>query len=265
MGQDPTMKNLTLTLSDGSLITLDNVPGNLALSVETIGIDGTTDLVASIIRQLADKLQQEGKLTPEQANQLSNLSNAGHDLGLIQQMIEDRKKSCHSDLTCLVTSKFIWHGKEYHYQNMSTMMSANGVSAKVDQAMRSLKVDGKADILVDASSPDFREIPMFESIDARSMGSAMKNLGDMYLEAKRSGALNDPAVKSLVIQLTSQIAQLSWIESAHGSFLAEKFEAGENVPTELPNEIVTSELSHAKSANICNTSAHNSDSGIQCN
>ncbi len=81
------MATLTLTLSDGSKIALD-YPINPAKSVDTIGANGTTELLAQTLMKLAQKLRDEGKITQDQFYLFQSVSNSGHNIATLQNGVE---------------------------------------------------------------------------------------------------------------------------------------------------------------------------------
>lgn len=264
MGQNPLMSSVALSLADGSEITIDEIPNDLAMSVETVGADGTTDLLASAMTQLADKLLQAGQITPDQANAIRNLSNAGHDMGLIQKMIDNQVNLCHSDVNCLMKANFKWKGQNLVYPDMAMLMGAGGHSSEVDTALYHLTPQNKQNLIVNTSQTNVSDISYFGSQNSTYMGSAMKSLTDSFLTAQNSGALKDPAVKSLVDKMTSQIMLIAGNSAYSGTLLTEKYAARQPVSADFLHQDLMSQLSHNKSLNICNTSTNNKDTGIRC-
>ncbi|MBY0405024.1 MAG: hypothetical protein K2X66_14080, partial [Cyanobacteria bacterium] len=88
LGSNPYTQTVLLTLSDGSSLDLENYPTDINSLVETLGPNGTTDLLVDAIRQLAQKLLAKGEITQAQANQLMALANSGHSWSNTQGVIE---------------------------------------------------------------------------------------------------------------------------------------------------------------------------------
>lgn len=91
----PGSVNLTFTLQRGqgvSEITIPNYPANLAAALETAGADGTSRKFAAFLAQLADTLEKQALISPNDAALLRNLSNNGFELAELHEGLD-------SDLT----------------------------------------------------------------------------------------------------------------------------------------------------------------------
>jgi Flp pilus assembly pilin Flp len=79
----PNSNNLAFDiLQDGKTIhfSIPSYPDSLKSAVETVGTDGTTQNYAMTLKLLADKLEQEGVLTPDKAQLIREIANSGFQL-----------------------------------------------------------------------------------------------------------------------------------------------------------------------------------------
>ncbi|MBY0403404.1 MAG: hypothetical protein K2X66_05865 [Cyanobacteria bacterium] len=95
-----------ITLKDGTQLNFLNFPTDAGLLVETLGPNGTSELLTNTLRQLGQRLFNEGKISQDEANQFSALANGGHTLGqgvqaienINNQCIQENKKDCSDEL-----------------------------------------------------------------------------------------------------------------------------------------------------------------------
>jgi hypothetical protein len=100
MGKNPSLQTLTFQLPDGTSITLDDFPASMSALIETEGVNGATEKYLNAIRELADKLLAEGKITEAEANQIKALSNLGFDMADTIAMAEQAGQACGTNRTC---------------------------------------------------------------------------------------------------------------------------------------------------------------------
>lgn len=67
----------TLTNPDGSVMILSNVPNNIPLQIETVGVDGTTKQYAEVLNQLADQLIETNQIDSDTADLIRAMANKG--------------------------------------------------------------------------------------------------------------------------------------------------------------------------------------------
>ncbi|MBY0404294.1 MAG: hypothetical protein K2X66_10375 [Cyanobacteria bacterium] len=68
--------------------TIPNYPDSLKTGVETMGADGTTQSYATLLKKLADKLEEEGVLTPDKAQMIREIANSGFELSTRQAEVQ---------------------------------------------------------------------------------------------------------------------------------------------------------------------------------
>ncbi|HEY9686007.1 MAG TPA: hypothetical protein V6C52_03435 [Coleofasciculaceae cyanobacterium] len=162
------LSTVTIKLSSGEEITLEQYPADLNKSVATSGANGTTEMLLANFDSFVYQVKAADNLTPEQNNILAALSNQGH------KMADIIKKG-------------------------EILAASTGDPKEVSGVVWSL-----------GWSP--------------SMGyfDDSKPLLDLYNQADTSGALADPAVKSVVSTLVSQILNISnGVETAAWSLASE--------------------------------------------
>ncbi|HEY9686008.1 MAG TPA: hypothetical protein V6C52_03440 [Coleofasciculaceae cyanobacterium] len=224
------LSTVTIKLSSGEEITLDQYPADLSKSIATSGANGTTEMLLANLDSFVSQIKAADNLTPEQSSILAALSNQGH-------MMADMIK--------------------------------------------------KGEILA-ASTGD--PLAVAESVGALGWtpnggyhGESQAFL-DLYNQADTSGVLADPAVKSVVSTLVSQILNVSnaaetaawYIQGTSTSVTVEDFwavttrdlnESGlsEMTPTSIDSllNLDPAMLVHEDSAGIC-TVGGKTDTGTSC-
>lgn len=113
MGSNPYLQSVPITLSDGTVLMLENYPTDLAKAIETLGADGTTDLLAANLEALVRQLREQGKISDADANQLLALANQGHRLAKIQSLIGDKVSASGDDVNLFLNTPIEFDGKIY--------------------------------------------------------------------------------------------------------------------------------------------------------
>lgn len=227
------VKGVTLTLSNGQQINLNNFPTHdLQTSVSTTGANGTTLTLANTLTSIAQNLLTEGVITPEQASSLEALANQGHTLAQIARIVENAAKSATSTQEYLNT-KGVINGKTYTVNEIGDSLIGY-------------------DIMDGVTMPD-------NPLDPRLYrGSELQHFVSLYEDALNSGALSEPAVKSTVTELASQIAVLN-----QSVAMADWGVAVEGNAVNQFNNLTVSSITHYKSAGIC-TAGSGVDTGVSC-
>jgi hypothetical protein len=76
----PNSNTLSFDISENGKtvhVSIPNYPDSLKTGVETVGADGTTQNYAATLKTLADKLEEEGVLTPDKAQLIRDIANTG--------------------------------------------------------------------------------------------------------------------------------------------------------------------------------------------
>lgn len=83
---DPNRQTVMVTLSNGNTLSIPNYPMNLAQSIETLGPNGTTDILADSLMAVARQLKDS--IPEDEFNQLKALSEQGHRMAALQGLLE---------------------------------------------------------------------------------------------------------------------------------------------------------------------------------
>ncbi len=84
-----TYQSVSITLSSGQTITLDNFPVDVKSIVDTSGANGVTRIYAAQIQSLAQALKTNGTISADQASVLEKLANQGHRIARAENAIEE--------------------------------------------------------------------------------------------------------------------------------------------------------------------------------
>ena len=118
-----------ITLSDGTVLNLSNYLGDPAATVQTAGANGTTDILASSLSEIANQLLAQGKITATQANWLQKLANEGH-------LIADSEKLA-ADAFASGTTALLPQGMSDH-DAVFSQLKTNALSTPLDPAAEAL-------------------------------------------------------------------------------------------------------------------------------
>lgn len=231
-------------------------PSSVEAIQETVmvsGSNGATKSLASVLAAYAKQLQANGEITEEQADGLIHLSNAGHELAAGLSLIENARIHQVSSQT------LNFNGRSY--SSAAAMSGDFRVSNDVGTNI--------VDIIRDIGP------------DEMHGGQVMERFLNVYREVKSKGAMDNPAVASVVRQLASQIVLLSDVaadytqnnadaigETYKQSIANEYMGAAAqlnfiNPATEDISEQTASELVDINSTRICDK-ADGLDTGKQC-
>jgi len=223
----PGMQEVTITLENGKTITLPQYPADLGRTVQTIGVNGSTDLLAQNMKAMADAMLAAGEITPEQANGLIRLANQGHRIAEMEKAWEAAAANGPADSASDPIISF--EGKMYTPDEFSTMTG--------------YYTQQKVEVRDFSNEPTIGELKTFQ---------------DLYKTVQNSGVLSEPSVQATVLDLFSQIAFLQ--ESSN--YTGDSVFRGETPPTEMTKKIA-SDTNDKFSAGICDT-GKGKDSGVQC-
>lgn len=216
---------IELQLSDGSKISLDGFPVNFAQSIETVGSDGTTKHLASLLRKLADQLQEEGKLDPTKADSLRLLAKDARIMARLEQKLNYALDTFHEDKAAYLASSLREARDERLEQRDEIVGTGYGVfEAAVeahpeDTTMRQLLESGQVSVptaitLLGFDGPtnpqslsrDLKQGTL--ALQTLKPGGLLNHLLTDYNTALSDKALEDPAVRQIVAHLVQRIAQI---------------------------------------------------------
>lgn len=186
-------------MPDGTQVNLSKYQPNLQSAVETTGVNGATDMLASTIESLAQSLVDQGKITPEQAANLVDLANKAHNVAATQKFIEDMINTPGMTAQTLQSTPVVFNGGTY----------ANVWSVAMGQiGMCENSVAGNCA----ADSTEYggpSGIPLTQtSYDGNYWGQDMAAFHQAYQTVLSSGTLNDPTVSNFVSQLVNNVSTL---------------------------------------------------------
>lgn len=267
LGSNPTLKNVQITLSDGSVIEFENYPSSVSQSIEAVGVNGTTELLLANMESLIRQLQDQGKLTEEEANLIKGLANRGHELAEVQGLIEKVAENSQGN-------KEIYKGK-FSLDGGANQLSVNDLNAQLfifGGNQRNEYTGGLVPLNDDAANyilsldseqvtyPGLAEIAKQADGDKGkiAVGERLNGFLTTLAQVERSSAVKDPTVKSIINSLSKQIYTTS-LGVAFSSFAVSK---GDYSPNDLQS-LTASTLTHFDSAGICKTGS-NEDSGVRC-
>ncbi len=175
-----------IKLSDGTEVLLNQVGESLQKTVETAGANGATEKMLADLQSLTQQLVASGKITESQANDLYVLANKGYQLAALERQIEDAAQATRSDRSFLNTS-IEYNGKQYTVEEAGDLL---GFTSGVDPDRNIQR------------NPDY----VLSLTDANPETKAFIQL---YNKVLKNGSMDDPAVKDVVSQLSSNITYLT--------------------------------------------------------
>jgi hypothetical protein len=226
-------QGVTLTTTNGTVISLPNYPAQISKNVATTGANGTTALLANQLESIGQQLLASGELTQDQYNALVALANQGHYIGQMERTLEQ--------IAANSTDAAAFKATLMQYPELAGIASGDYYL-----------VFGYG---TGSSDPTLVTDPL-GSVDIAH--GATKDFLLLYQEVLNSGALNDPAVKQLVDTLTADIGYLS--EVALDSAIDITYGA---IPPSQMQEQMVSDTTHLDSQQICTTGS-GTDTGTQC-
>lgn len=257
LGHNPNLTQLRLTLQDGTVIVIPQYPRSLTTSLETVGANGTTEELLTVLESLIAQMEAAGKLTPTQALALKKLANQGHAVANLESLLESAAQKAGNDNEKFQNMTFSYNGRELTSTGLAITIGTN--------AGELTRTNANAKELLTRVVPG-SELAKFVEGNTYC-GKEGAEFIELFTQAKASGALSDPAVSSLVSQLTGDIFSMSQ------GFASVVYFAAQNEPHPLlghlisPNDLssaTASVVTHANSGGICEASTLNQDSGISC-
>lgn len=213
VGSNPYMETLKLVLADGTVIAVPDYPGNLSKVVEVDGADGTTTNLANTLQTLAKTLRDAGKITDDQYNRLEKLSNSAHTMAASQRILEEVADSAGTDKSLFLAKKFYVPGMGMqNAAELSTTLALSDTRSQDLPNMSAVSADIFANLVelgkVDEHSKEY-DIRYFHGKEDFYAGNQLQGFLREYQSVKDSGLLNDPALSTLVRDLSTKIFQIS--------------------------------------------------------
>lgn len=223
----------------GTMLIIANYPEKLSESVQTVGANGTTELLASQMAEMARQLVSTGELTEDQYDKFMMLANQGHRMAEMEKLVENAFKTT-SKPSDLQKRNIVFDGYVYSAENINYMLGFDTGDIALNGGL--------------VNDPTVVSDPLTDS-RAREEILVFQN---MYKDLLASGALQDPAVKQVVESLARDIGSLSNIISCAGMAVLY-----EDVPLDTLQDKLVSDTTHLDSQGICSTGS-GKDSGTNC-
>lgn len=227
-----------VTLKDGTVIDLSQYPQDLKKYVDATGSNGATNEMLAQLDSLIAQLKKGNQITPAQLSSLQDLSNQGHRIASIEKLLEDSYKNADS-LNTIYSGQVTFDGKTYTPLTLRSLIGwdtgLNGTYTGND-------------------TPDTLQTTM----SATGANPELSKFLNLYFQAEGSGALNDPALKNIVSDLTSQIAFLTEV-SEHSSWEI----ATSSLDPKTINNVQVSLVTDNNSSQICKA-GNGKDNGVVC-
>lgn len=233
-------QSIHMALSDGTKLRM-LVPDDIPQSIQTVGANGTTELLAMGLTDLAKQLLEEGKITATGSDAIIALANWAHDQAKIANVIESTMKNCACDMNTTVQ----YNGQTYKLADLAKMINTG------------------------SATPGGQY----------TYGPETDKFWDVYGKLWPAGVMQDPTTAAIIDSYIHEIAVLSDThlgvlekispESGVGSFNYQRAMAdyvqniGLTSTAELLQSKTGAEVTHTDAAGICKT-GDNRDSGVKC-
>ncbi|MCE3236663.1 MAG: hypothetical protein K0Q50_2854 [Vampirovibrio sp.] len=149
----------------------------LTSTVQTAGVNGTTELLANSLVTLANKLMEEGSIDGSAYNSIVDLANQGHALAQIEAAVETAAKAAgNGGGSAFDRTKATLNGKSYSGPDLVIMLNSD--------------------------SPD---IKVFRDLQSKVLNDA---------------SIQDPALKSVLSQLSNNILNLADASATSGDWIS---------------------------------------------
>jgi hypothetical protein len=210
IGSNPYTGAVTLTLRDGSQIDLTEMPRDLKGLVETLGPNGATDVLANAIQNLAKSLLAAGKITQDEANQLSALANNGHNLAFNQGVLIDLAQNSGGSTAVYKQKSDALFAERYQtarlvrdldpqvVQFFGLRPQTSGLATGADGKFLYVNGDVKGDIIIDSN----------RVLDS-SIGADQFAFYNSFAPVMKTSLYQEPSVKAVLGSLVGSISLLS--------------------------------------------------------
>lgn len=258
MGSNPYTQSLQIQMADGSVLTLNEYPRDIQNLLETVGSNGTTDILAANLQSIAQQMLAQGKLSEEQYNQLIDLANQGHNLGIMEGLLEDAAIRSNGDKNAFKLMPMTYKGQQHTTASLHTTLSET--IGNLENTISAQQID-----------PETKRIfGLYETVTGDNedkgkpifYGRDLYNFMNSYMSASRQGALNDPTVQKVVRDLAMQIKTIS-VQTAAAAYYSFD-ESNTELRLEDFSKNVASNVTHQNSAQICQNGNGTEENGIHC-
>lgn len=246
---DPEQVNVIL--SDGTVLKFKDYPRNLRQYIEVVGSDGTTEMIVANLRLLMAQLKDAEKIDEVQFNKLSALADQGHRLAEILKTLKQAAQSANGNKTAYDQAMPMFEGRP---TTVPWLTQALGGPSPL--SLECNCGNGSISLVSQETLAYFG----WSSAGNPSIGPEMAAFLNAYQGALDSGALKDPAIETIVHQLTLDIRDLS-TNTGTSSWNAYHPD-GKSNPASL-EKTTADQYAHGDSSNICSTGG-GQDTGTYC-
>lgn len=235
---------ITVRGANGSVIRLD-VPVDVAESVQTVGANGTVELLATSIKAMATQLLAEGKIEESGANALINLANLAHRQAAIAAIVDQAMQNAGGDTSAVLAMTVQFEGNAYRLPDLANLIATG------------------------SANPN----------GTYNYGLEISKFWNAYTGLWDAGAMKDPVAAGVVDTYVKEIANLTdsnrvilyKMSTGYGGTpdvyrksQAEYLQSiGFGNTAQLLENHTGSQVTHQNAAGICGTGGHR-DSGRQC-
>lgn len=285
------LRDLEITLQDGSKAKISGFPADVPGLVETEGVDGATRQLALSLQQLADQLEKDGKISYTDASYIRSMGTHGFALAdqhgtFLSKMNEQdtfSTKGNVSDPLGGANLESYINNTGYGLQMGSHTVSSDVITQRQQELASGAFAQGLQAYL---DNPYHASGTLNEQY-----GGSIPNILDLYTQLAQNGqALKDPALKKVIDTALTQMATINASnatemikvfytqprESGQLGFVAEK-EVPTGNTTYLTYQITAEETSRLKaqvaeamhttkgnSQTICAAGNGDGSSGVRC-
>jgi hypothetical protein len=219
----PGSGGVSVQLSDGSSMKL-SLPSDIAQSVQTVGANGTTDLLASSLETMAGQMLADGKIDQNQANVIQQLANEAHHLANIQKTLEEDTTRNGKDTAAFKTTPVTVDGTTY----------ANAYEAALSIGYN----------------------------DAHQRGAELQRFWDLYTQVTSKTYMWPPELKEVLQYHATAVNDLSdSMRVAMRNMIKYHAITPAEINDQIADTLTKT---HKQSASICTMQAGNRDTGVHC-
>lgn len=250
-------QSIQYTLQNGQTITLQGYPTNMTQAVETLGINGASDIMSAVMQSLAFQLRQEQEISEEKAQQIVDLANQGHALAATQGLLANALQAANGDLHTLHTMQVSHNGESINVLELMNRVGSTDTSVLGSNVSRE-EVHADAIKAMNMNHHYFGELP---SGTQHFVGTELATFLNLYGTVQDEQVLKDPGLEGILQTLTSQVLKLSLL-SARNAYVVwdESVKFDLNAPLDAE---AYAHLTNIESTGICAMGGGQS-SGVSC-
>lgn len=241
---------------------LNGVPENFSEVVQSTGTSGGTDSLVSLVKQIADQLEQNGKIN--ESLEVRKLASLGHNIATLEKEYEKIAIGCNKDVTCIqnYNSQIIpkpagYDEAFYPYVETTLIETATKIPIGITRRWQ-LKEPASYNYLYSRNYPSALFVDKYQSLmDETNLSDTQKGvIKELYWQI---GKLSED------VEAGTHIAENAYSQDYCDPFTGE-YTPNPDLP-ENPFDIYSgykpSSMTHVDSALIC-AAGYNQDTGTKC-